>query len=100
MTTWRQILLHRLPFSTKFKFREHFEKEKEKEERLPFDDGGDHNTTFLKFDDEHQADVVMRELKKEINKTSEFAASLTKDGHLEIRNATKHDTWLKKNGKL
>lgn len=99
MATWRQILLHRLSLSTKLKFRDHFEKEKEN--GLPFDDGGDHNTTFLKFEDEHQADVVMDELKTELNKMKKYKATKTKDGHIELTYATKHDTWLKKNnGKL
>lgn len=100
MATWRQILLHRLSLSTKLAFREHFEKEKLKEGGLPFDDGGDYNTTFLKFDDDHQADVVMDELKTELNKMKNYKATKTKEGHIEVTYATKHDTWLKKNGKL
>lgn len=98
MATWRQIRLDKLALSVKLRFREHFEKEKEN--GLPFDDGGDHNTTFLKFNDDHEADVVMNELKTELNKMKNYKATKTKEGHIEVTYATKHDTWLKKNGKL
>lgn len=100
MATWRQILMNKLSLSTKLRFRGHFEKEKLKEGGLPFDDGGDHNTTFLKFEDDHAADVVMNELKTELNKMKNYKATKTPEGHIELTYATKHDTWLKKNGKL
>lgn len=98
MATWRQILIQKLSLGTRLKFHKHFEKEQE--QGLPYYDGGDQTTIFLKFKDEHEADIVTTELKKELNKMRKFKATKTADGHIELTNATKHDTWLKKNGKL
>jgi len=95
--TWRQILLNKLTLSVKLKFKSHFDGANPK---LPYYDGGDHNTLFLKFEDEHEADKVTSALKQEFNNLKDYKATKTPEGHIELTYATKHDTWLKKNGKL
>lgn len=95
--TWRQILMESLTFRIRAKFHKHFEDQKED---LPYYDGGDRNTIFLKFDNEHEADKVTSALKGEFDKIHGYKATKTQEGHIKVSYSTKLDKINKKNRKL